>query len=335
MVDRISTLAYVAEVGGVFVSTRLLDDLAVRLPGIWAISCRMVLPLLLILAWRYWAGGVWNARNLGIVKPSREGWREFVWLVCFQTAYLLAVLLTIAHLNYYAILGFLVTAREKLNGYDADYGPFIFAIALFAAIHVAWGGELLCRGLAQGLGTIRATAAAGAISAWFAFGAMAVTLALKSGYGLIPDAALWGLFALFPGPLCEAFYFCNRSLLPLMAARSFSCSMAFAGVGFYLYWYPDRSFSTALPIMWGCLVALALTTVMWARRLYPLWNTTLAMIRIGAARGSLMGLGVAAIIVIDRVIGRDSISLVICLAALVMVRVLRVPSSDKLRAQTG
>jgi hypothetical protein len=317
------TIGYVAEVSGAFVSYRLLDTLASRLPGVWAILCRITLPILLILAWRYWAGSAWQFRDAGVVRPSRSSRLEWLWLVCFQSSCLLGTLLAIAHLRFYTMLGFLEKARDHVNGYDAEYGPFVFALALSALIYFAWSGELLCRGLAQGLGTIRTNAAAGAVISWLAFSALPVALAQKLGYPLLPDAALWGLFALFPGPICEAFYFRNHSLLPLIAARTVSTSLALAGIGFYLYWYPERSFSTALPLLGVCLTALILISALWAGQLCHLWRTTFAMLRIGILRGILPGISIAAIIVADSHFKKELHSLIICAAALAAVGLIR------------
>ncbi len=321
--DRDSIIAYIAEVGGVFIGYILLNDWAARLPGVWGIICRIALPVLLILGWRFGAGQPWKIRDAGIVVPAREGWLECLWLVCFQATCLLGILLAIARFDFYSLLGFLDTARDRLNGYEADYGPFVFAIALFALIHLAWGGELLCRGLTQGLGTIRINAAAGAVASWLVFSAAAISLALRLGYSLIPDACLWGLFALIPGPICEAYYLRNRSLLPLMAARTASISLAFAGTGFFLYWYPDRSFSVALPLMWACFLALVATTIAGARRLYPFWKTAVAMLRVGLVRGSVPGICLFAIILADGLIKNTSFRLGACLTALMLVLILR------------
>jgi hypothetical protein len=322
VVNRVSAIVYIAEIGGAFVSYRLLDELAGRLPGLWAILCRIALPIVLVLAYRRWSGQSWSIRDIGIARPAKGVWLESLWLAFLQAAVLLGILLVIARIRFYSLLDFLVVARHRLNCYEADYGPFVFAIWLFSLIYLAWGGELMCRGYTQGLGTTRFNGAAGAFISWLVFGAAAISLALRLGYPLIPDAFLWGLIALFPGPLCEAFYFRNRSILPLMAVRTASNFCALAGVGFFLYWYPDRSFATALPLLWACLLALAVLTLAAARRLYPFWKTALAMFRIGCLQGSPAGIGLSVIIITDGLVESRLYKIGFCLAALVLVRFL-------------
>jgi len=331
--DTRRQIEFVVEAGGVFISYRLLDESASRLPGVWAILFRLLLPVVLILGWRLWAGEPWKIRDTGIARRSKGGWLEGLWLLAFQTTFLLGILLGIARFRFYDLFGLLIEARDRLNCYPADYGPFVLASALFAAIRFAWGGELLCRGLAQGLGTIRSNAAAGAVTSWLAFGAMAASLALQLGYPLIP-ALLWALFALLPGPVCEAYYFRNRSVLPLMAIRAVSCSLAIAGVGFFLYWYPDRSFSTALPLAWSSLLVLLLVTVIGVRRLVPFWQTASTMIQIGFRRGSFPAVCLAAIIVADGVVRNLAVRLGLCVAALTLVFYLRTGREGSARRET-
>jgi hypothetical protein len=319
MINGTRTISYIAEVGGAFVSFRILDALASRLPGIWAILCRLALPILLIPAWRYLAGSIWKFRDAGLVRPSGSSWLDWLWLVSFQSSCLLGTLLVIARGRYYTMLGFLETARGYVNGYHAEYGPFVLALTLFAMVYFAWGGELLCRGLAQGLGTIRSNAATGAVISWISFSALPAALAQKLDYPLFPDAALWGLFALLPGPICEAVYFRNHSLLPLMAARTISTSLALTVIGFYLYWYPERCFSTALPLLGACLIAVVLISALWARRLLPLWRTCFSMLRIGALRGILPGISIAAIIIADSHFDERLYSSIMVLSALTVV----------------
>ena len=327
-------IAYIAEVGGAFISYHILDDLAAKLPGVWAILGRIALPVLLILAWRRLAGQTWKTRDLGITKSTRS-WVEGLWLVCFQSTYFLGILLAIAHFRYYSLLDFLAMARDRLNGYHADYGPFVLAIALFSMVKIAWGGELLCRGLAQGLGTVKLNAAAGAVASWLAFGAAIMSAALQLGYRLAPDSVLWGLLALVPGPVCEAFYFRNHSLLRLVAARTISCSLAFTAAGFFLYWYPVRSFSVAMPLLWTCLVSLIVFTAVNARRLYPLWQTTVAMIRIGLKPGFLPGIILFAIISADGVDGRVAFRVGVCFVAATLVLLLRGGRPKRLADKRG
>ena len=278
---------------------------------------------MLILGWRWCAGPPWKIRNFGLTRPSKGGWLESLWLCAFQTTFLLGILLGLAHYRFYSLFDFLIETRKRLNGYDADYGPFVLAVALAALIHLAWGGELLCRGLAQGLGTTRSNAAAGAVASWLAFGGMAVSLALRLGYPLWPSALAWGLFALIPGPVSEAYYFRHGSILPLAAVRTVSCALAIAGVGFFLYWYPDRSFSTAVPLAWASVLALMLISVIGARRLLPFWRTASTMIQLGIRRGLLPAVILSVIIVLGGQITRPLISLNLCMAFLMSMLYLR------------
>ncbi len=332
--DVIGLIDYILEVAGVFVSYHLLDEFAARLPGVWAILCRSALPVLLILGWSHWSPQPWKIRDMGLARPAGSGWLEGLWLLAFQTTFLMGILLGIARFRFYSLFDFLIQARNRLNCYPADYGAFVFAIALFALLYFAWGGELLCRGLAQGLGTIRSNAAAGAVISWLVFAGMAMFLALRLGYPVFPAALLWGLFALFPGPVCEAYYFRNRSILPLVAVRTTSCTLAFAGVGFFLYWYPDRSFSTALPLAWTFLFALLLISIIGARRLLPFWQTASTMIQVGVKRALLPAAVLATIIVLDGHIRRPAIRLMFCLALLSSMFYLRTRKGGFARTET-
>ncbi len=325
---------YFLEVGGAFLSYRLLDEAADRLPGVWAVTCRLAIPPLVILGWRFCSGSPWKIRDLGIARPLAGGWLEGLWLLAFQTSLLLGVFLAVARVRFYGLLDFLVDARSRLNGYPADYAPFVLALSLFSLIHFAWGGELLSRGLAQGLGTIRINAAAGAVSSWLAFGGAAASLALRLSYPAFPTAFLWGLLALSPGPVCEAFYFRRQSILPLVAARAAGTTLALAGASFFLYWYPERSFSAALPLAWISFLSLLLISSVWARRLYPLWRTTAAMLRIGIVRGAPLGMSLAAIVVAEGYIGKASTRLQLCAVILILVFWLRTRRGASARTGT-
>jgi membrane protease YdiL (CAAX protease family) len=319
-----------AEIGGTFIGYRLLDDLASRLPGVWMIACRIALAMVLIPAVSRWCGRSWRLRDIGIASPVSSVWIECIWLASLQAFLLLGALLVIARIRFYSILNFLVAARDRANCYNADYGPFVLAVWLFSLVYFAWGGELLCRGYIQGLGTTRFNGAAGGLISWLVFAAMPVSLALRLGRPLVPDALLWGLIALSPGPLCEAFYFRCRSILPLMAARAASNLCALAGIGFFLYWYPQRSLATALPLLWTCLLVLAVVTFGAWRRLVPLWRTALAMYRIGWLQGATVGFGLAAIVAVDGLVQSRLAKLGFCLAAVLAARPL-----SRVRASSG
>ena len=115
------TLAYAAELGAFLLLRGYLDDLSRGVLGAWLVLSQILLPIVLVLSLRRWAGGPWSFSDLGICLPPKQAWFEGLWLGCFHTTYILAVLLLTAKFHYYYLLDFLDRYNRALTGARTNY----------------------------------------------------------------------------------------------------------------------------------------------------------------------------------------------------------------------
>jgi len=177
-----STLAYVAELGSFYLLRGYLEDFSRGISGVWLVLSQVLIPIVLVLSLRRWAGGAWNFSDLGICLPPKRAWFEAVWLGCFHTTYILAVLLLTAKFDYYHLLNFLDRYNRALSGARTNYEVFLIGIFTSALANIAWGGEIFIRGYVQGLGSRQFGPNAGALVSWLTFGALYGLEATALGY---------------------------------------------------------------------------------------------------------------------------------------------------------
>ena len=315
----IHAAGFVLETGAIAILLQLLDEILVRLPFAWYAALSITLPIALILGLRRAAGEPWQPLDLGLAVRVNIDWAETLWLLLLQTSVLLAALLYLGQRHYHDLLDFLGFACRKLTGRTEPYAPFMAALALTFLLRHGWVGELLHRGYIQGLGTIRFGAAVGGFIAWIATGATAGASMFRLGSGGILVPALIGLAIIFPGPLFEAYYVRNRTILPLAAVRALSAIGAFSGGGLYLYWHPDRAFALAAPLLALTSSALLLLSIIAAGRLRGLWWTALGIVESGAARGAAPALALGALLAADSARGTPGVRTAFCVASITAV----------------
>lgn len=299
----------------------LLFKNAARLPGPWMVFSLTAVPVLLIFALRRWSGESWSAKEVGLVSSAKGGWAEAWWLLFFHTTWLQGILLLLAKFRYYDLLTFLVNSNEILNGFQSPYDEYTPALFFFLLLHFAWGGELLLRACIQGPGAARFSPENGAFTAWLSFGAFFGAEALRLGFPNLAGAGIAGLLALIPGPLFESYFLRYATIFPLFLVRAAAAFAALASAAFFLYWYPDRSFSVAVPVFLTSLGSLVFTSVLSAKKTYALLGTAARILRHAGRRGLVMGTGTILILTADVVVESTAIKAGLCLILLAYLRV--------------
>jgi hypothetical protein len=317
------TLAYATELGVFFLLREYLEDRSRGFLGAWLVLSQILLPIILVLSLRRWAGQAWSLSDLGIRLPPKQAWFEALWLGCFHTTYILAVLLLTAKFHYYYLLDFLDRYNRAVTGARTNYEIFLAGILTSALGNIAWNGEIFCRGYVQGLGSKRMNPNAGALASWLTFGAIYGLEAITLGYDYWPHVWIWACVACFPGPLFESFYLRYQSLLPLIAVRFAGGFLPFALAAFFWYWYPDRSFAVSMPFLWGGMALLIFMTVFGFQRVSSLWLTAAQILRSGWRQGFLPALGVVAMMWISIAGHSLPIKGMIVLSALACVRLVK------------
>ncbi len=315
-----STMRYVVEIGSYLFAWNLLEAFVLPFPRLWRFPVQIVLPFGLVLVTRRWARGKWTLRNLGMKFPKYEGWAEGFWLVCFHSTYVLAILLLLARFRYYYLLDFLGRYNRSLTGASSSYEVFAFGIGAYSLGQLAMGGEVFHRGYVQGRGAEVLTPVAGAFVSWLSFGAFYASEAARLGYRAWPHAWIWAALGLFPGPLFESHYLRHGSLIPLIIIRFTGGFLPFALAAFFLYWYPDRSFTISMPFLWGGLLLLGLATITQIRRVSSIGATCVLIVKAGWPRGLAPGLGISLCMLSAAWIPNTVVKTAVLLAALACLR---------------